>query len=75
MVGSSRNRMEGEEISAQAMFRRRFSPPDSPRTKMPPGSAPPTCSRAFLGSLTVPAVLSQGTCQPRLGMPPVRVTA
>ena len=36
--------MEGEEMSAQAMLRRRFSPPDSPRTRMPPGSAPPTCS-------------------------------
>ena len=44
VVGSSRKRMEGEEMRAQAILRRRFSPPDSPRTKMPPGSAPPTCS-------------------------------
>ena len=42
MVGSSRKRMEGEEMSAHAMLRRRFSPPDRPRTRMPPGSAPPT---------------------------------
>ena len=42
VVGSSRKRMEGEEMSAHAMFSRRFSPPDRPRTRMPPGSAPPT---------------------------------
>ena len=47
VVGSSRKRMEGEEMSAQAMLRRRFSPPDSPRTRMPPGSAPPTCSNEY----------------------------
>ena len=44
VVGSSRKRMEGEEMSAHAMFSRRFSPPDRPRTRMPPGSAPPTWS-------------------------------
>lgn len=49
--------MEGEEISAQAMFRRRFSPPDSPRTRMPPGRAPPTCRKAVRGSDSVYSIL------------------
>jgi hypothetical protein len=38
--------MDGAEISAHAMFSRRFSPPDRPRTRMPPGRAPPTCAAA-----------------------------
>ena len=42
VVGSSRKRMEGAEMSAHAILSRRFSPPDSPRTRIPPGSAPPT---------------------------------
>ena len=36
--------MEGWATSAQAMLRRRCSPPDRPRTRMPPGSTPPTCA-------------------------------
>ena len=43
VVGSSRKRMEGWATSAHAMLSRRCSPPDSPRTRMPPGSTPPTC--------------------------------
>lgn len=57
--------MEGEEMRAHAMLRRRFSPPDMPRTRMPPGSAPPTCAPAFnLTQLLAPklnARLQQGS--------------
>ena len=48
VVGSSRKMMEGDAMSPQPIDRRRFSPPLSPRTRMPPGRAPPTwVYRAF----------------------------
>lgn len=48
MVGSSRKRIEGLAMRAQAMLSRRFSPPESPLTSIPPGSSPPTCRHRAL---------------------------
>jgi hypothetical protein len=44
-VGSSANMIAGCAITPHAMPRRRFSPPDRPRTTRPPGSNPPTCKQ------------------------------
>lgn len=42
LVGSSINKIGGSPTSAQAIASRLNSPPESPRTSMPPGSSPPT---------------------------------
>lgn len=51
--------MDGFAIREQETVKRRFSPPESPRTLTPPGSTPPTCTCTYDVN---PPIMSQSLC-------------